>query len=96
MVSLNFKRLSDYTDFLKYLERTLLAEAASRIANDKVHGDGGGKDLLMKINLYLNALNKEIPVEWVGYYEAFCDELKRKNDPEYQEYLRLKNKFQGE
>ena len=42
------------------------------------------------IELYLMGLEKRIPKDWVFILEDFKNML----DPEYAEYLRLKNKFE--
>lgn len=43
-----------------------------------------------KLATYFMALNKEIPEEWLKYLESF----KQIKDPEYSEYMRLKEKFE--
>jgi hypothetical protein len=43
-----------------------------------------------QLDIYLMALNKEIPKEW----EPLLKEFKFSLDPDYETYLKLKNKFE--
>jgi len=95
MVKLMFNETADYFEFIEYLQNKVREEANLREKNDQVHGSGGAL-LREKLDIYMNALNKEIPVEWVGYYENFSEIKKRERDPEYAEFVRLKEKFEGE
>lgn len=52
------------------------------------YGDNGASDLEKQIKFYQYGRKGIIPPEWKQY--------ENKIDPEYQEFLRLKKKFEGE
>jgi len=52
--------------------------------------DRGASDLEKQIKAYKAGMNGEIPEMWRGYEE----ELKKKTDAEYGEYVRLTEKFE--
>lgn len=51
--------------------------------------DRGASDLEKQIKAYKAGMNGEIPDMWSGYEEK----LNKESDPEYEEYVRLKEKF---
>lgn len=53
--------------------------------------DGGASKLEMQVTFYKYGRNNELPKEW----EEFAIQLTKQNDSEYDEYLRLKNKFEN-
>ena len=48
-------------------------------------GDGGASELLEQLEFYNAGYQRIVPKEWEEIIQTF--------DPDYQEYLRLKNKF---
>jgi len=52
--------------------------------------DGGASRLREQVLFYKAGLNNTIPKEW----EEYSKKSKRISDPEYSEYVRLKNKFE--
>lgn len=52
--------------------------------------DGGQGALEREVEVYVAALSSTYPRAWDEYVKEF----NRKNDPEYQEFLRLSKKFQ--
>lgn len=48
--------------------------------------DGGASSLREQVAFYKAGMNNIIPKEWLKYEEIL--------DPEYSEYIRLKNKFE--
>jgi len=96
MLKLVFQEVSDYFEFIKYLEKSVLEDAEKRETADTLHHNNGGTRQRELLKIYMNALNKEIPVEWSTYFESFIDEKKKERDPEYAEFIRLREKFEGE
>jgi len=90
--------VAEYVMFLESLNITLTQEAfAITEKTNYVDFDyGATKKNKQDIDLYLMALNKEIPKRWKAYLDDFKLKMKAKKSKEYAEYLRLKNKFEGE
>ena len=53
------------------------------------HHDGGARELRNQVEIYISGQYNEMPEKW----ERYAKEFETKNDPEYQDYLRLKKKF---
>jgi hypothetical protein len=51
--------------------------------------DNGASDLEAKLEAWLSGLKREVPLVFKEFYAS----VKRDNDPEYAEFLRLKRKF---
>lgn len=51
--------------------------------------DGGAGTLHSLANVYEAGLRQEVPTELAHYYK----QAEKESDPEYETYLRLKNKF---
>lgn len=60
-------------------------------------GDGGAGLIEMETEFYLAGFEKRIPKSWEGLYQvcehSYNEEVRIKSDPEYKEYVRLKEKF---
>lgn len=54
-------------------------------------GDRGASNMEDKLNFWLDGLAGRIPKE----YQQYADAMTIENDPEYQEFKRLKAKFGG-
>lgn len=54
--------------------------------------DGGASVMRSQVEFYRAGLNKTIPTEWDKYVKKYLEIY----DPEYSEYLRLKQKFENE
>ena len=52
--------------------------------------DGGARAMRESFSMYKQGFNKILPVK----YKALLEEDAKHRDPEYQEYLRLKKKFE--
>lgn len=52
--------------------------------------DGGASRLRDEVKFYRYGQSKSIPKEWKKHVKEFSQEI----DPEYDEYLRLKEKFE--
>lgn len=69
----------------------LLAEEADDRANSAYYNgafnDGGASAIFEEIDIYKKGMNMEIPKQWEKHLV--------KLDAEYDEYIRLKNKFEG-
>lgn len=52
-------------------------------------GDGGAENLEIALKYWLDGINGRIP----SRFQEYVDEYNKVRDPEYQEYLRLKDKF---
>jgi len=89
-IKLKFEELEDYFEFLKYLKEEVLSE----VALIQTYDNDSARQIQEKMEIYFNALNKEIPKEWFKYYESFTAEKKKIRDPDYILYLKLKNKFE--
>lgn len=63
---------------------------ADRLESDAGHageyGDRGAAFLREKVRFYKMGMNQEVPIEWVHHMD--------KMTPEYEEYMRLKKKFE--
>jgi hypothetical protein len=51
--------------------------------------DGGYQSTLDEISIWKAGLEGKVPKEWSAYVRAF----RRETDPEYKDYIRLKDKF---
>ena len=70
------------------LIKAVRIEAHEREQNAAYGGrmdDGGSGSLLKEVEFYEKGLRREYPKEWERYSKHI--------DPEYKEYMRLKNKF---
>lgn len=56
------------------------------------HHDGGHRVMMDKVDAFLSGRAGGIPEEWLNY----ARELDKELDPEYEEYMRLKKKFEEE
>ena len=77
-------------DIVKVME--LVLEDAHNKAEDAGFGgrmdDGGASVMRSQVEFYRAGLNKTIPTEWNKYVKM--------TDPEFSEYIRLKQKFENE
>lgn len=56
-------------------------------------GDGGASVIINEVAIYQAALKNSVPACWeIEYNKNFINQF----DPEYAEYLRLKDKFKNE
>lgn len=55
------------------------------------HHDGGARGLEIQVEAYRAGMASTIPPCWKTYYEEFT----KTQDPEYQTYISLKQKFEG-
>lgn len=85
----------------QYLEPFLesLVKEANKLREDAGYGghhhDGGAAALLAQVETFRAGLSNQIPVIWETRWNEFVREYKKKIDPEYNEYQRLKLKFEG-
>lgn len=56
------------------------------------HDDGGASVMKSQVEFYLAGVNRQIPKEWNKYVQQY----KTMTDPEFSEYVRLKQKFENE
>jgi hypothetical protein len=54
------------------------------------HSDGGASRLRDQVKFYKAGINGTIPTEWNDYLTEYV----RNTDPEFSEYVRLKEKFE--
>jgi hypothetical protein len=52
--------------------------------------DGGAGSILVAVEMFVHGWFKKLPREW----QLISERLKRMDDPEYREYVRLKKKFE--
>lgn len=57
------------------------------------HDDGGSSRMLENLNFWVAGINSAIPKAYEGYEDQFEFDLLTKNNPEYEEFLRLQEKF---
>ena len=80
--------MENINEFLEFLRRK-----ATKLQDDAGyngrHDDGGASHIRDMIDVYIAGMSQQLPENWKRYYEEF----QKEGDPEYQEYLRLKNKF---
>ena len=78
---------------IKEVIKIVLIDAEKR-RNDAGYGgrmdDGGASALKEQVEYYLAGMNGEIPENWQKYVK----EIKILSDPEYANYIRLKQKFE--
>lgn len=55
-------------------------------------GDGGASRKRENLEFWLSGVRQDVP----KHYAEIVSEFERKKDPEYQKYLELKKKFEGE
>lgn len=56
------------------------------------HDDGGASVMRSQVEFYRAGLNNSIPKEWNKYVKEYMT----MTDPEFSEYIRLKQKFENE
>jgi hypothetical protein len=90
----------DFVNFIDYLKVEIEKDAAEAELNAGLgghHHDGGARDMRNELNIYLMALNKEIPDQWKKHLKEFTFKTDLEKDPEYKdeyaEFLRLQEKF---
>lgn len=54
--------------------------------------DGGASRKRENLEFWLSGVRQDVPKQ----YAQLADEFERKKDPEYEKYLELKKKFEGE
>ena len=78
--------------YAKQIEQAVRDEAA-QLRQDAGYagewGDRGATELLDQLEAWLAGLRGEVP----KVFKAVADTIHKKNDPDWQTYLRLKNKF---
>ena len=79
----------DIDDFLEFLYNEALKKR-DNAAQSGSQTDYGAKELEAQIDVFTSGLNKVLPVLWEPYLKKYNLE----NDPDYQTYLRLKEKFE--
>lgn len=78
----------------------LLAKITAKISSDAKSAkddaawggrmdDGGSRSMLSSLKKYTDGYYKRIPDSWGDYVK----QIKKEDDPEYQDFLRLKKKF---
>ena len=80
------------TDIVKVME-LIITDANKREMNagySGSHSDGGASRLRDQVNFYKLGMNREVPTEWTEYVNEYV----KNSDPEYSEYVRLKEKFE--
>jgi hypothetical protein len=78
---------------VKELVSKVLLEAAKKRADAGFSGsysDGGAGQMVRELAAWISGLQKEIPIS----FEGLEKDILLHKDPEYQEYLKLKNKFE--
>ena len=81
-------------DIKEKIFRKVLNDAEERRYNAHAGGeqhDGGASKLEDQVKFYQFGQENILPDEWLKYYH----EVMIEQDPEYTEYIRLKNKFEG-
>jgi len=97
----SIKLTLDVPDYLKFLEflKIEIDKEAAKVSEEAAlggnHHDGGASKMRYNLSVYTMGLNKEIPDEWGKYYDSFKEDIRVSKDPEYAEFVRLKNKFEG-
>ncbi|KKM70268.1 hypothetical protein LCGC14_1442400 [marine sediment metagenome] len=54
--------------------------------------DGGASALIREVEMFEDGMNGVVPQTWIEY----AKEIRNEADPEWEEFQRLKNKFQGD
>jgi len=78
---------------MKNLMNFILEEADDREMEAGASGrsdDGGAKKLRDQVTFYRLGQTNDMPVTW----QKFLEKFRKRTDPEYSEFLRLKEKFE--
>lgn len=79
----------------------VLADATireKRAGHNGEMGDNGAEELRKMVTAYRAGWTGQVPQGWKSYYDEAVAKLKLKDkqqDPEYQKYLELKQRFEG-
>lgn len=76
-------------NFIHYLENIATSVEYSAGMNGSIH-DGGAREIRNQIEAYRAGLHNIIPDIWQSYWKTHNKE----QDPEYNQYLELKKKFE--
>ncbi len=82
---------------LNYDVYRFLTNKAAALANSATyggsHGDGGSSQLLDVVDAYKAGCNND-PLESVKAVKRYAAEYRRQTDPDYAQYLKLKDTFE--
>lgn len=56
------------------------------------HHDGGASELIRQVEMFEDGMNGVVPQTWIEY----AKEVRNQADPEWEEFQRLRNKFEGD
>lgn len=77
----------------KIMDKVL--ENAEKVRMDAAYGghhhDGGASDMETQVLFYKYGETGVVPPEW----ETYVKQVNREEDPDYEVYLKLKDKFEG-
>ena len=75
------------------LKKILDAAEVKRIAAgmDGAWNDGGASELVNQVEIFKCGMEGTVPQRWIEYAKEVRDEA----DPKWEEYLRLKDKFES-
>lgn len=82
-------------ELVNYIEKRVKDLADDLEMNAAYSGsmsDGGASRKRENLEFWISGIRQEIPKQ----YAQLADEFERKKDPEYEKYLELKKKFEGE
>lgn len=83
-------------NLINFIVKCIEAEA-SKVKDEAAHSgrydDGGSSEMLSKLHYWVSGINNIIPTPFVKYRDLHIKFEKEKNDPEFQQYLRLKEKL---
>lgn len=94
MWELLVKKIGEMTEEHAELLFVILEDAAQKALNAGYSGekhDGGASRIVDQVEMFVHGWFKLIPREW----GLILSRLKAQKDPEWVEYQRLKNKFEG-
>ena len=80
-----FKVTNNFLEFIRSKAHDYRENAAHGGRMD----DGGARELESQIDAYCAGMKGSVPINW----ESYVTEYERISDPEYKNYLRLKQKF---
>ncbi|MEL6102914.1 MAG: hypothetical protein AAFR68_16585 [Pseudomonadota bacterium] len=77
-------------DIMERVEMTA-QEIADNAGFSGADHDGGASEMRHGVRMFRMGMNRQLPSEWV----PLLRQMQRESDPEYGEYMRLKEKFEG-
>lgn len=80
--------MNQYSNFIQYVRRVAKNKQDDAAYGGSMHDNGGGS-LMLQADAYEAGAAGVIPEAWLSMLKEYTKTI----DPEYQEFIRLRNKF---